>query len=161
VGAILGTVVTGSNAALKSVVVQPAAAADVTILFIVFGGAAVVAPVIYGAAAKAESQGTDTAIGSVWGLLLAGAASLFAVMGEMATMGLLAWSVSDSAVAKWAIVIGLGFGASAVGVYSLRSLMFFATLPAPPDPDKDQAPGGAIVPIRQSLLGNNVYSATL
>jgi hypothetical protein len=158
IGAILGTVVTASNAALKSVVIQPAAAADVTILFIVFGGAAVVAPVVYGATAKVESQGTDGATGSVWGLLLAGGASLFAVLGEMAAMGLLAWSVSDSAVAKWAIVIGLGLGAAAVGVYSLRSLTFFATLPAP---RAKQQPPGAIAPIRQSLLGNKTFSATL
>jgi hypothetical protein len=156
VGAILGAV--ASNAALKSVVIQAAAGADVTILFIVFGGAAAVAPVVYGATAKVESQGTDGATGSVWGLLLAGAASLFAVLGEMAAMGLLAWSVSDSTVAKWAIVVGLGLGAAAVGVYSLRSLTFFATLPAP---RARQQPAGTIAPIRQSLLGNKTFSATL
>lgn len=155
VGAILGTVVTGSNAALKTVVIQPAAAADVTILFIVFGGAAAVAPVVYGATAKAESQGTDTATGSVWGLLLAGAASLFAVLGELATMGLLTWSVADSAVTRWVIVIGLGLGAAAVGVYSLRSLKYFAVLPSP------RAMSQPAAPTRQSLLGNKGFSATL
>jgi len=158
VGAILGTVVTASNAALKTVIIQPAAAADVTILFLVFGGASAAAPVVYGAAAKIESQGTDEATGSVWGLLLAGAASLFAVMSELATIGLLAWSTADSAGARWAIVIGLGLGAAAVGTYSLRSLAYFATLPAP---RAKQQPPGAAAPIHQSLLGNTTYSATL
>jgi hypothetical protein len=73
-------------------------------------------------------------------------------------MGLLAWSISDSAAAKWAIVIGLGLGAAAVSVYSLRSLTFFATLPAPRA--KPQPPG-AMAPNRQSLLGNKTFSATL
>lgn len=158
VGAILGTVVTASNAALKTVVIQPAAAADVTILFIVFGGASAVAPVVYGATAKAESAGTDTATGSVWGFLLAGAASLFAVLGEMATVGLLAWSIADSAEARWAIVIGLGLGAAAVGVFSLRSLTYFATLPAR---RAQPQPPGAPAPVRGSLLGNKAFSATL
>jgi hypothetical protein len=156
VGAVLGTVVTASNAALKTVIIQPAAAADVTILFIVFGGAAAVAPVVYGATAKAESQGTDDATGSAWGLLLAGAASLFAVLGEMATLGLLTWSIADSAVARWTIVIGLGLGAAAVGVYSLRSLTYFATLPAPRAMNQDPA-----ARVHQSLLGNKAFSATL
>src|ERR1700693_5156314 len=46
VGAILGTVVTDSGTTLQNVIL-PTPAAGVTLLFIVFGGAAAAAPVVY------------------------------------------------------------------------------------------------------------------
>jgi hypothetical protein len=161
VGAVLGIVLTDSSTTLQSVI-QPAAAADVTLLFIGFGGAAAAAPVIYGATAKLESQGINDTQGSVWGLLLAGATSLLAVLGEMATMGLLVWTVAASAATRWSVVVALSLGGLAVMVYSVRSLMYFATLPAP-RPGHAQAgqPPGTSLPIRRSLLGNRTFSATL
>ena len=157
VGAILGTVVTGSGAALKTVIL-PTPAAGVTLLLIVFGGAAAVAPVVYGATAKVETQGITDTKGSVWGLLLAGAASIFAVIGEMATLGLLVWSIADSTATKWAILIALGLGGAAVGLYSVRSLMYFATLPAP---RPIHQPSTTSMAVRRSLLGSRMFSATL
>jgi hypothetical protein len=114
--------------------------------------------VVYGATAKVESQGITDTTGLVWGFLLAGAASLFAVLGELTTLGVLDWSIAGSAVAKWAILIGLGVGAAAIGVYSLRSLMYFATLPAP---RPKQQPPDVNLAVRRSLLGNTTVSATL
>jgi hypothetical protein len=102
----------------------------VTLLFIVFGGVAVAAPVVYGATAKLESQKINDTTGSVWGFLLAGAATLFAALGELATLGLLVMTVTDSAATQAAVIIALCLGAAII-VYSVRSLAYFATLPAP------------------------------
>jgi hypothetical protein len=157
VGAILGIVITDSGTALKLIVLQTPLA-GVTLLFIVLGGAAAVAPVVYGATAKIESQGITDTTGLVWGLLLAGAASIFAVVGEMATMGLLVWDIADTTATKWAIIIALGLGGAAIGLYSVRSLMYFATLPAP-RPIKQ--PPTTSMAIGSSLLGNKTFSATI
>lgn len=185
VGAVLGTVLsnTALNANFKT------AAPGLTLLYVVFGGVAAGAPVVYGATAKLQSQGINDMTGSVWGFLLAGAASLFAVLGEIATLGLLVTSVPDSVQTQRAVIIALCAGALAVLVYSVRSLTYFATLPAPrptpppaalpaapPAPDA-AAPGaapaapaapaaGTLPPapaplIRRSLLGNDTFSATL
>jgi hypothetical protein len=174
VGAVLGTVLsnTALNANFKT------AAPGLTLLYVVFGGVAAGAPVVYGATAKLQSQGINDMTGSVWGFLLAGAASLFAVLGEIATLGLLVTSVPDSVETQRAVIIALCAGALAVLVYSVRSLTYFATLPAPrptPPPAPDAAaPGaaqaapaaGTLPPapaplIRRSLLGNDTFSATL
>jgi hypothetical protein len=157
VGAILGTVVTDSGTSLKTVILATPAA-GVTILFIVFGGAAAAAPVVYGATAKLESQGITDTKGSAWGLLVAGAASLFAVLGEMATLGLLVCGIASSAPPKVVIVIAICVGAVFIGAYSLRSLMYFATVPVP-RPKK--APADSALTVRQSFLGNQTFSATL
>lgn len=171
VGAVLGTVLSNTtlNANFK------AEAPGLTLLFVVFGGVAAAAPVVYGATAKLQSQGINDMTGSVWGFLLAGAASLFAVLGEIATLGLLVTSVSDSVETQRAVIIALCVGALAVLVYSVRSLAYFATLPAPP-PEKppasdsvapgDQGAKKRLPPdpapvVRRSLLGNDTFSATL
>jgi hypothetical protein len=181
-GAILGTVISDAGYKLTG------PEAGVTLLFIVFGGVAVAAPVVYGATAKRESQGVNDTTGSVWGFLLAGAATLFAALGELATLGLLVMAVTDSAATQAAVISALGLGAAAIVVYSVRSLAYFATLPAPrPKPvPADTAPpvsslikqplppavklpppeGVKLLPppapvIRQSLLGNTTFSATL
>jgi hypothetical protein len=160
VGALLGAVITDSGGVLKSVIL-PTPGAGATLLFLIFGGAAAIAPVVYGATAKLESQGITQTAGSVWGFLLAGVASLFAVLGEMATMGLLACAISDSTDTKWAVVVALGIGAIAVGAYSVRSLMYFATLPAPRPQQEPAASAPLSIPIRRSLLANSTFSATL
>lgn len=167
VGGVLGTVVTSANGTLKTQLQD--AAPGVTLLFIVFGGVAVAAPVVYGATAKLQSQGINTTTGSVWGFLLAGAASLFAALGEVATLGLLVTSTSDSTSTQVWVVIAICLGALAVIVYSVRSLTYFAILPAP-HPTPEPAPAAGLLaqlppppapPIRQSLLGNRTISATL
>jgi len=178
VGAVLGTVLsnTALNANFKT------AAPGLTLLYVVFGGVAAGAPVVYGATAKLQSQGINDMTGSVWGFLLAGAASLFAVLGEIATLGLLVTSVPDSLETQRAVIIALCAGALAVLVYSVRSLTYFATLPAPrptppPTPrsasdaaapgSAQAAPAAGTLPpapaplIRRSLLGNDTFSATL
>jgi hypothetical protein len=157
VGALLGTVITDSGTGLKNANIPSASLEGVTLLFIIFGGIAAAAPIIYGATAKVESQGITNTTGRVWGFLLAGAASLLAVLGEMATLGLLVWTLSSSGSVRASIIVLLSIGAAAIAAYSLRSLMYFATLPAPhPDPSS-----GAGLAVSRSLLGNTSFSATL
>jgi hypothetical protein len=148
-GAVLGTV-SNSLGALQSVV-SSSAAVGVTVLFIVFGGAAAVAPIIYAATAKQEAQELDHLVGSVWGFLLAGIASLVAVMGEIAAVALLVWQVSGSDSEKIALVILLALGSVFVAIYSTRAIVLFG---APTDPS-----GGEYNP--KSLLGVRNNSATL
>jgi hypothetical protein len=149
-GAFLGTV-SDSLGALQSVV-SSAAAVGVTILFIMFGGAAAVAPIVYAAAAKQEAQELAELVGSVCGFLLAGAVTLVAVMGEIATVALLVWQVSDSGGERIVRVVLLTMGSVLVAAYSVRALVLFGAPAAP-------APAG---PVRaKSLLGMMQRSATL
>jgi len=149
VGAVLGSVITDSSSTLKTQLAS--SAPGVTLLYLVFGGVAVAAPVVYGATAKLQSQGINDTTGSVWGFLLAGAASLFAVLGEIATLALLVTSISASTATQWWVLIALCLGALAIIVYSVRSLTYFATLPAPrpkpqPAPASAPAAGPAAAP---------------
>jgi hypothetical protein len=149
-GAFLGTV-SNSLGALQSVV-SSAAAVGVTILFIMFGGAAAVAPIVYAATAKQEAQELAELVGSVWGFLLAGAVTLVAVMGEIATVALLVWQVSDSSGERIVLVVLLTMGSVLVAAYSVRALVLFG---AP----TEQATAGPARP--KSLLGMTQTSATL
>jgi hypothetical protein len=176
VGAVLGTVLSNTTLNAKF----QAAAPGLTLLYVVFGGVAALAPLVYGATAKLQSQGITDTTGSVWGFLLAGVASLFAVLGELATLGLLVMSGSDSPGTRAAVVVSLCAGALVVVAYSVRALTYFATLPAPrpkaPSTSEPAAELAAAPPaagrakplppapapvVRQSLLGNQMISGTL
>jgi hypothetical protein len=147
-GAFLGTVV-DSFGALQSVV-SPAAAVGVTILFIMFGGAAAVAPIVYAATAKQEAQELATLVGSVWGFLLAATVTLVAVMGEIATIALLVWQVSSSGGERIVLVVLLGLGSVLVSAYSVRALVLFGVPTATTEPARPK-----------SMLGMTHTSATL
>ena len=149
-GAVLGTV-SNSLGALQSVI-SPSAAIGVTILFIVFGGAAAIAPLVYAATAKKEAEELAQMIGSVWGFLLAAATTLVAVMGEIATVALLVAQVSGSDAEKIVLVALLSMGSVFVAVYSARVLVLFGS---PASQVGTQRVG------RKSLLGSAVNSATL
>jgi hypothetical protein len=148
-GAFLGTV--ANSLGISQSTVSSSAAAGVTILFIMFGGAAAVAPVVYAATAKQEAQELSQLVGSLWGFLLAGAVTLLAVMGEIATIALLVWQVSDSGAERIVLVILLSIGSILVAAYSVRALILFGS------PTSEPAPP----PGRKSLLGSTNTSATL
>jgi len=152
-GAFLGAVA-NSLGALQSVV-SSAAVVGVTILFIMFGGAAAVAPIVYAATAKRETQELDELVGSVWGFLLAGAVTLVAVMGETATVALLVWRVSESGGERIVLVALLATGSVLVAAYSVRALVLFGA-PAAPAANATAGPSR-----RKSLLGMAQTSATL
>ena len=146
VGAILGAVANALGG-LGSVI-SDKDATGVIVLFIVFGGAAGIAPIVYAATAIQESQELVQMVGSIWGFLLAGVVSLLAVLGELATIGLLIFEVGNSGAVKGIVVAFISVAGLIVALYSVRALVLFAT----------PAAGAAQ---RRSLLGSANNSATL
>jgi len=106
-------------------VVTTAVSASVSVMFVVCGGSAALAPVVYAALAKKEATNKGEAIGTVAGLLLAAAATLFAIFGELAAVSLVVWQVSSApwARASESLVQLLILAAGAfISVYSWRTL---------------------------------------
>ena len=126
VGATLGLITTASTTLAP--LVPDASDAAVAGLAIFFGGAAVVAPIIY--AALAKSPGTDGAaggaVGSRLGLFLAGAVTLFAILGELAVIATLTFHLPGNAE-RYALTVAVLLAAAAVCIYSVRSLQLMAT----------------------------------
>jgi hypothetical protein len=146
VGAVLGTII-GSAGVLKPII-SVASSAAVTGLFITFGGAAALAPIVYAALARKPDETVTASVGTRLGLFLAGAVTLFATFGELATIALLTWQLDASEVERYALVAAPVLASFAISVYSTRSLRLLAI--------------GNLSPARGSLLGQqNNTSGTL
>jgi len=155
-GAVLGAVVSSLSA--LAAVIGAASVVGVVILFVVFGGAAAFAPLVYAITADRSPDGSvdpQQLTGRVWGFLLAGATSLLAVMGEIATIALVFWQASSSVPDRVVILAVLCAGALAVAVYSARTLSVLSS-PATPI-----VTGARIIVRPRSLLGSASPSATL
>ncbi len=139
-----------------------------TVMSMLFGGIAVMAPVVYGAFLSAEPNkadtlivaenglsartegaphntpgsheaGTDaTPVGTLAGLLAAALVASFATFGLLANVGLLVSNSIATGPDKFLIVIGLGAAALAVSSYILRATKFMAMYPD----SKDGVTGG-------------------
>ena len=92
---------------------------------ICFGGAAAVAPIVYAALAKTPGvAGAEAgAIGSRLGLSLAAVITLFAIFGELATIGTLTSKVPGKGTL---LTVAVVIAWLAVVVYSVRSLLLMA-----------------------------------
>jgi len=119
IGAVWGTL-TGQGS-LVSADVIPA----VTVIFVVCGASAALAPVLYAALASQQATKSGEAIGTVAGLLLSAGATLFAIFGELAALSVVVWQVSSTAWARVSqglvqllIVAAVGF----ICAYSSRTL---------------------------------------
>ena len=157
-GAVLGAVV--SSLSSLATVIRPASVLGVTILFVVFGGAAAFAPLLYAVTAvSSPGAAPDKLTGRVWGFLLAGATSLMAAMGEIATVALLFWQVDTSAVDRVVILVVLCAGGLAVAAYSIRTLTALAS--AALTSGSGAHAGFADSRETESLLGSASPSATL
>jgi hypothetical protein len=156
-----GSIVGAIAAAFGSLQAALSAADSVgiVILFLVFGGAAALSPVVYAATAKQESEEVAQMTGTTWGFLLAGAVTLLAVMGELATIGLVGWDVTGSGPTRTMLVVFLALAALVTAVYSVRSLVLFAT-PAPA-PAVSADAEKATAHRHRSYLGTANVSATL
>lgn len=104
-----------------------------TVMSLLFGGAAAMGPLVYGACAKEASSGNDGPVGSRLGVLLASLVTLFAAFGLLADLGLL---VSNS-IAKEPdpalVYIGLAAAAATIAIYAVRSTdAMVVTQPANP-----------------------------
>jgi hypothetical protein len=155
-GAVLGAVV--SSLSTLAPVVGAASVVGIVILFVVFGGAAAIAPLIYAITANRSPSGAvdpQQLAGKVWGFLLAGATSLLSVLGEIATIALVFWQVSSSVPDRVVILAVLCAGGLVVAVYSVRTLSVLSS-PATPI-----VTGAREIVRPRSLLGSASPSATL
>jgi hypothetical protein len=106
-------------------VVTAGVSASVSVMFVVCGGSAALAPMIYAALAQREATNSGEAIGTVAGLLSAAAATLFAVFGELGAVSLVVWQVSGALgarVAESLVQVLIVAAAACVCAYSGRTL---------------------------------------
>jgi|ERR1022692_3550561 hypothetical protein len=125
VGAVLGLITTASTTLAP--LIPKASDASVGGLAIFFGGAAAAAPIVYAALAKRPgADGANAgAVGSRLGLFLAGAATLFAILGELGIIAALTFQLPGQAE-SYAVTAAVVLAAGAVSAYSVRSLHFMA-----------------------------------
>jgi hypothetical protein len=135
VGAVLGSVTSALSGGFKTIV-STQQGVSITILFILFGGAAALAPVTYGALARKPGPTPSKVLGTAGGLVLAGAFTVFAVVGDLATVGLLVWQLDGGSTGDWLILAALGAAAFTVSLYSVRTLASCGTYKADPDTAK-------------------------
>jgi hypothetical protein len=158
-GAVLGAVV--SSLSSLATVISAASVLGVTILFVVFGGAAAFAPLLYAVTAVGSpGAAPDKLTGRVGGFLLAGATSLMAALGETATVALLFWQVDASAVDRVVILVVLCAGGLAVAAYSIRTLLALASSTVSSKAGAHDV-GFADNRGTESMLGSTSPSATL
>jgi hypothetical protein len=168
VGAILGTVA-GTTGGLQQYVPNSGAFVAVSLLF---GGAAVLAPIIY--AALATSKGIQTppdgvvsgALGTVAGLLLAAVFTLFGFLGELfATITVAIRAVSGQSGPEVFVWVSLLLAALLVLIYAYRSLKDMILFPLPPAQAPQQPPPEQPAPARirplSRLSSSPKASATL
>jgi hypothetical protein len=101
--------------------VPGAAAPAIDILFLSFGAAAGLAPIIYAACAPGSSPAGDTNEGSVTGYLLAAFATLFAIIGQATLLGMFIAEAMPAEATRNILEVILGGSGLAVIVYSIRT----------------------------------------
>ncbi|HEY2506843.1 MAG TPA: hypothetical protein VGI58_10015 [Streptosporangiaceae bacterium] len=94
---------------------------SVGVLFLIFAGAAALAPIIYASLGVACDEDAPVT-GRVSGFLLAGAATVFAVGGEVAAFALYVDKTAPSVPARVTLWVALGVGALFVAVYAIRTM---------------------------------------
>jgi hypothetical protein len=158
IGAVLGTV-TGSTTFFPSAsgAANPNALSFIT-LFIFLGGAAGLSPLIYASlAVKPPHNHPDFVSGTVGGLLLANTVTLFATLGELATVGMIVDVSSVTTGERILLIAALAFAAFFVIVYAIRSFWALAQAkqPSPSTGTPSHSTGKA------SLMNPDGNSATL
>jgi len=118
----VGTVLTGifTQSAISTFV--PGVERDgFTVMSLLFGGAAVMGPVVYGAFARRPLPGATTPTGTRLGFLAASVVTLFAAFGLLSDLGLLMSDSVATAAEKGLIDAGLALAAVLIGCYAIRS----------------------------------------
>lgn len=125
VGAILGTVLSAKILpTTTAVVVSPN---GYTALSLLFGSLVVVAPLVFTVLRSAKPSSTGPVYtGRGWGFLLASALTLWGVLGELATVGLVLYEAQHAKTLALGAVIPIlatiGFAMLLVAVYGLRTV---------------------------------------
>lgn len=134
VGGVLGTVL-GSSGFFNEVL-PGVSAGRFTGFSLLFGALAVVAPIVYTALGRRHQTkaGTLIMVGTVAGLLVASAATIAAVVGELTTLALLVHMSDAPGPFQTICFTGLTFGGLVVLCYAVRSARWLSHLPEPPEP---------------------------
>ena len=165
VGSVLG-VVAGASDALSAYIATTFPFVAVSLLF---GGAAVLAPVVYAALSRSWGK-TDKngevagSLGSVGGLLLAAMFTLFGFFGEIFVAFSLALHFTMQVGARTALWAAVVLVVLIVVVYSYRSLRWTIELPNPDAGAADKAkvkPSADTARPSSRISGNGKASATL
>jgi len=146
-GAVLGTVLTASGFLqdwLPGLRVGPALGLNIW-----FGGMILFAPIVYAASCTWRWSGGVSAdeddvkpqvVGHGWGLVLGAATTLFAILGELGTIGALTLASHMDIGPKGMLLVFLGLAALAVMAYAVRFVRGVIS----------QSPEGPIVPMSGS-----------
>lgn len=174
VGSVLG-VVAGASSALSAYIATTFPFVAVSLLF---GGAAVLAPVVYAALSKSWGQADQNgevsgSLGSVGGLLLAAMFTLFGFFGEIFVAFGIALRVTTQVGARTAFWAAVVLVVLVVGLYAYRSLRWTMLLknpadagaadqasPTPADQAKAKRPADTARPTSR-ISGSGKASATL
>jgi hypothetical protein len=101
--------------------INSSANTSVGVLFLVFAGAAALAPIVYAALGVACDEDSPVT-GRVSGFLIAAGATVFAVAGEVAAFALYVDKTAPSVPARVALWAALGLGSLVIAVYALRTM---------------------------------------
>jgi hypothetical protein len=180
VAGVLGIVAGSSTPASMFAASSGATPSEFVALGIIFGGTSVMAPLVYGALAKApakpesESLGKSEAKeddlaeyvptttsasttspsqvqGSIGGLLVASAMTLFAAMGGLAAFATFVDTSSITGGERWCLISAAAVAAFFIGLYAVRSFRALAMFAGSDEPVK----------ARPSLISGTQVSATL
>jgi hypothetical protein len=126
---------------------------DLTALFLLLGASAAVAPLAYGSLAFATggSDDNDTATGTVAGLIIASAFTLFAVFGQIGAISMAVYLSVASTAAQKLLLAGIGFTTALAIIYAVRSIVHLAG-------DRASVAAGVT---SKALLGSGRHSSAL
>jgi hypothetical protein len=135
VGAILGTVLSAKVLPATTVVVSPS---GYTALSLLFGALVVVAPLLFVATRKGRADAKGPVYtGYGWAFLVASSVTLWGVIGQLTTVGLVLYEAEHStALARGAVIpvwCVIGLALLLVVVYGQKSIRLTLTPPPPPD----------------------------
>ena len=157
-GGVLGTVLGATG--FFNEVLPGVSAGRFTGFSLVFGGLALVAPIVYTTLGTrhATSDGNVIAVGTVAGLLVASTVTISAVAGQLMALAMLTHMSDASDTFQALCFVGLIAGGLTVGVYAVRSARWLSIQPAP-KASADTDDSRALQPLGSAASGYAVSSA--
>ncbi len=130
--AVAGTLfvsVANASSGFFSTVVPSFDPNDLTALFILLGAAVAIAPLAYGALASSQvaTEGSTSVLGTIAGLFIASAFTLFAVFGQLGAISMAIYLSTASWYTTDLLLAGTGLAALLAVIYSVRSVVHLAT----------------------------------
>jgi hypothetical protein len=111
-----------------------------TVVSLLFGGATIMGPLVYGAFSCKPTSSTSQPTGTRAGAVLASVVTLFAVFGLLANVGqLISYTIATS-TEKVLVYVALGGSALVVAIYAVRSIDAMVNQPRSTTPGQVSAP---------------------